>query len=184
MRVESLFGALGVDSDARRNADAYRLCEIFAALLAMPDEDVMEVLAYAMAETLEAGGPVVEAVLNVCETDLSAYWKPEPVFFDLCRDKRAINAMVADIGSQSLAESCAKDAAKLQKSIIADRIKGEGCEANPEWRPGWMQRPPTRIVEGAGSPPADAWGRIAHLFDVTEAGSACNVDTLAQPDAA
>ncbi len=183
-RVESHFGALGVDGNARRNADAYRLCEIFAALLAMADEEVMEVLAYAMAETLEAGGPVVESVLNVCEVDLSAYWKPEPVFFDLCRDKRAINAMVADIGSQSLAESCAKDAATLQKSIIADRIKGEGCEANPEWRPGWMQRPPTRIVEGAGSPPADAWGRIAHLFDVTETGSACNVDTLAQPDAA
>jgi len=101
----------------------------------------MEVLAFTMAETLEAGGPVVEAVLHVCETDLAAYWKPQPAFFDLLRDKRAINAMVADIGSKSLAESCASDTAKVQKAIIGNRITGNGCEPHPDWRPGWMQVP-------------------------------------------
>ncbi|MEH6411780.1 MAG: hypothetical protein V7741_14730 [Hyphomonas sp.] len=59
-------------AEARRNGDAYRLCEIFPALLAMSDTEVGEVLAFAMAETLEAGGPVVEAVLHVCEP---ALWK-------------------------------------------------------------------------------------------------------------
>ena len=163
--VAALFEALGVRGEARRNADAYRLCEIFAALLAMSDKEVMEVLAFTMAQTLEAGGPVVEAVLHVCETDLPTYWKPEPAFFDLLRDKRAINAMVADIGSESQAKSCAGDTAKVQKQIIGNRIIGHGCDPNPDWRPGWMQTPPTRLVEGAGSPPADAWARIAGLFE-------------------
>ena len=130
-RIAALFEALGVRGDARRNADAYRLCEIFAALLAMSDAEVMEVLAFTMAQTLEAGGPVVEAVLHVCETDLSEHWKPDPAFFDLLRDKRAINAMVADIGSKALAESCASDTAKVQKAIIGNRITGNGCEPNP-----------------------------------------------------
>ena len=71
-RIAALFEAFGVNGEARRNTDAYRRCEIFAALLAMSDEEVMEVLAYTMAETLEAGGPVVEAELHVRETDLSA----------------------------------------------------------------------------------------------------------------
>ena len=164
-RIASLFEARGVSAEARRNGDAYRLCEIFAALLAMSDEKVMEVLAFTMAQTLEAGGPVVEAVLHVCETDLSAYWKPDAAFFDLLRDKRAINAMVADIGSKSLAESCASDTAKVQKAIIGNRIMGHGCEPNPDWRPAWMQVPPARLVEGAGSPPADAWARVAGLFE-------------------
>ena len=183
-RIAALIEAMGVSAEARRNGDAYRLCEIFAALLAMSDEEVMEVLAFAMAETLEAGGPVVEAVLHVCETDLSAYWKPEPAFFDLLRDKRAINAMVADIGSKSLAESCTTDTAKVQKQIIGNRIIGEGCDPNPNWRPVWMQVPPSRLIEDAGSAPADAWARAASLFanEASDRGGA--VQPLQEKDAA
>ena len=144
----------------------------------------MEVLAFTMAETLEAGGPLVEAVLHVCETDMSAYWKPDAAFFDLLRDKRAINAMVAEIGSKSLAESCVTETAKVQKQIIGNRIIGEGCEANPDWRPGWMHCPPTRLVEGASSPPADAWGRIAGLFVEHKETNATEAETFDQPDAA
>ena len=183
-RVTSLFEALGVRADARRNGDAYRLCEVFAALLAMSDEEVMEVLALSMAQTLEAGGPIVEAVLHVCQMDLSTYWTPEAVFFDLTRDKRAINAMVVDIGSKSLAESCVTDTAKVQKQIIGNRITGEGCEPNPDWRPGWMQVPPRRLVGAAGSPPADAWQQIAGLFDVSEQAARPGEKALDQPDAA
>ena len=183
-RIASLFEAMNVSGETRRNGDAYRLCEIFAALLAMSDDEVGEVLAFTMAETLEAGGPVVEAVLHVCETDLSACWKPEPAFFDLCRDKRAINAMVADIGSESLAATCVTDTAKVQKALIGNRIAGEACEPNPDWRPGWMQVPPARLVDGAGSAPADAWARIAGLFEDGRDNAQPDAEAFAEPDAA
>ena len=182
--VASLFAALGVSGEARRNADAYRLCEIFVALLAMSDAEVDEVLAFAMAETLEAGGAVVEAVLHVCETDLSACWKPEPAFFDLCRDKRAINPMVADIGSDALAATCVTDTAKVQKALIGNRIAGEGCEPNPDWRPCWMQVPPACLVDGAESAPADAWARIAGLFEDGRDNAQPDAEAFAEPDAA
>ena len=182
-KVASLFSALGVNGEMRRYGDGYRLCEVLAALLAMSDEEVGEVLAFAMAETLEAGGSAVEAVLHVCSTDLAAYWKPEPAFFELARDKRAINSMVADIGSKSLADGCASDTAKVQKQIIGNRIMGEGCDPNSKWRPGWMQVPPSRLVKGAGSAPVDAWDRIKGLFEAGETdASPENVDT--QQDAA
>lgn len=183
-RIKGLFEALGVNGQAPRNGDAYRLCELFTALLAMSDQEVAEVLAFTMAETLEPGGTVVEAVLHVCETDLSAYWRPEPAFFNLCRDKRAINAMVADLGSKSLAASCATDTAKAQKSIIGNRVDGVGCAPNPDWRPGWMQTPPTRLVDGAGSPPADAWVHIRRLFEPSEETPTSDADAVAEPDAA
>jgi ParB family chromosome partitioning protein len=182
--VSDLFAALNVNGAARRTGDAYRLCEVFAALLAMSDDEVMQVLAFSMADTLEAGGAIVEAVAHVCETDMASYWKPEPAFFDLLRDKRAINAMVADIGTTSLAESCASDTAKAQKMIIGNRIIGEGCEPNPDWRPSWMQVPPSRLVEGAGSPPADAWARIAGLFVGREDTNLTEAEAFDQPDAA
>jgi ParB family transcriptional regulator, chromosome partitioning protein len=183
-RIVSLFEARGVSGEARRSGDPYRLCEVFAALLAMPDAEVMDVLAFAMAETLEPGGPLVEAVLHVCETDLAASWRPDAAFFDLTRDRRAVNAMVADIGSRSLAETCAGDTVREQKMVIANRITGEGCTPNPDWRPGWMQVPPTRLVDGAGSAPADAWALVAGLFEGREAAAGPTPEALRPPDAA
>ena len=161
-RVEALFSALGA-ARPRANGDAYSLCETFSALLAMSDEEVMQVLALTMAETLEAGGPVVEAVLHVCGTDFGAYWSPDEAFFELLRDKRPINAMVADIASPSVAESVAKESGKVQKAFIRNRIEGVDCAPDPGWRPSWMQMPPTRLVEGAGCATVEAWERIAGL---------------------
>jgi len=166
--VEALFTALGVNGKANRNSDDYRLCEVFSALLAMSDEEVGAVLAYTMTETLEPGGAVVEAVAHVTGTDMSGYWKPEPAFFDLLRDKRAVNAMVGDIASPSVAQSCLTETAKVQRTLIGNRIIGQGCDPQPDWRPGWMQVPPTRLVAGAGSAPADAWERVAGLFEAVE----------------
>jgi ParB family chromosome partitioning protein len=163
-QVETLFTALGTMAP-RANGDAYSLCETFSALLAMSDEEVMQVLALTMAETLEAGGPVVEAVLHVCGTNLGRYWSPDDAFFELLRDKRAIHAMVADIASPSVAESFVKESGKVQKALIKNRIEGVDCTANPDWRPGWMQVPPTRLVEGAGCATVEAWERIASLFE-------------------
>lgn len=163
-RVSALFKALGVPHLRRSNNGETHLCEVFAALLAMCDEEVEEVLAFTMANTLAGGGPLVEAVAHVTGTDMAAYWKPDPAFFDVLRDKRAINAMVAEIASPSTAESCLTDTAAVQKEIIANRITGEGCEANKDWRPVWMQMPPSRYVDGAPSFAADAWEKVAALF--------------------
>lgn len=170
-KVETLFQDEGTHGKGRRNSDGYRLVEIFAALLQMSDEDVFDIVAYVMSETLEAGGSVVEAVLHVCEADPSKYWQPEEAFWTLVRDKRAINAMVEDIGSKTLADECRTDTAKVQKQVIANRIHGIECEPNSDWRPGWMSVPPRRYVSDAPSPPVDAWERVSRLFDVINAGA-------------
>tara|TARA_R110002049_G_scaffold298656_1_gene488474 strand:- start:62 stop:742 length:681 start_codon:yes stop_codon:yes gene_type:complete len=181
--VRSLFEAHGVSS-LRANGDAYHLSEVFAALLGMDDTETLTVLAFVMADTLEAGGPIVEAVAVATETDMAEYWRPEPVFLDLVRDKRAINAMVADIASPSTAKAALTDTGKAQKDLIWNRITGEGCEANPGWRPGWMQVPPTRLVTNAGSVPADAWARIASLFTSDETEIFAEDQPIAEQDAA
>ena len=182
-QADALFKALNVNPALRRNGDDYRLCELFSALLAMSDEEVLQVLASVMARTLEVGNGIVEAVLHVCGTELSEAWKPDEVFFDLTKDKRAINVMIADMATASLADSCRTETGKAQKQVLANRITGEGCEANPDWRPGWMQVPPTRLVEGAGSPPADAWTRVAGLFEA-EADATPDETPETQQDAA
>ncbi|WP_291198196.1 ParB/RepB/Spo0J family partition protein [Hyphomonas sp.] len=181
--VETMFEALSAPVP-RRSGDAYHLCETFAALLAMSDAEVVQVISLTMAETLESGGPAAEAVLHACGTDLRAQWKPDAAFFDLLRDKRVINAMVRDIGSPSLAEACAADTTKAQKEALLNRITGEGCKPDPSWRPGWMQVPPTRHVEGAACPPADAWDRIAGLFEADTEQESCTEPSTSKANAA
>lgn len=162
--IADIFNANDIAS-VRHNGDAFHLCEVFAALLGMDDDEVMQVLTVSMVSKLEAASPVVEAVAVATETDIAAYWKPDETFFDLLRDKRAINAMIADIASPKIAETHLTDTSKSQKEVLANRIAGEGCDPNPDWRPVWMQVPPAAIIEGAPSFPADQWKRINALFD-------------------
>ncbi len=130
---------------------------VFAILLRWTDEDVMQMLAFVMADSLESGTGIAEAVLQVCETDLAASWAPDDVFFDLIRDKRVLHDLLTDIGSKSLAESVATETAAVQKRIIRERIKGASTEPRPDWGPGWMQVPPRSLVDGAPSLVVEAW---------------------------
>jgi ParB family transcriptional regulator, chromosome partitioning protein len=162
--AEALFEARGAPVP-RRSGDAYHLCETFAALLAMSDAEVMQVMALAMAETLESGGPAVEAILHACAADPAGFWKPDDAFFDLLRDKRVITAFLAEAISPEAARKAETLTGKAQKDMLTAALAADEDSAGTSWRPGWMQVPPTRHVEGAASPPADAWDRIAGLFE-------------------
>lgn len=145
----------GVD----QKGDDWRLCEVFAALLKMTDEQVMSIAAMVMAETLEAGSATVEAALHVTDANLGTWWAPDEAFFELLRDKRAINAMVADIAGATAAKSVLADTAKAQKAVIRDRMKLSGEDARSSWLPAWMATPPRRLVDGAAGtrrPPSPA----------------------------
>ncbi len=168
LEIDKLFKANGVDFGLRRNGDDYRLAEVFAALQKMTEKEVLRVLAFVMAETLEAGGAAVETALHATASDPGAWWTPDDAFFDLLRDKRAINAMVAEIAGTRAAKAALTETAKTQKAIIRDCLTGNGRAAKPDWRSRWMTTPPGSYVKGAPSAPTDAWGRIAGLFKESE----------------
>lgn len=169
-KVADMFKAHGVENP-RQNADSYHLCEVFVALLGMSDEEVSLILTTTMVASLDAGTTMIEALAVATETDMAQCWQPDDVFFDLLRDKRAINAMVAEVASPNVAKECLTDTAKVQKEIIKKRISGDGCKANRDWRPAWMSVPSGGYVSGAPCPPADAWGRIESLLSSDETPS-------------
>ena len=131
----------------------------------MSDAELMQVMALAMAETLESGGPAVEAVLHACDTDPAEFWKPDDAFFDLLRDKRVIGAFIADAASPEAARDVEGATTKAQKAQLAAALVARETSLARAWTPGWMQVPPSRHFSGAASPPADAWDRIAGLFE-------------------
>ncbi|MCC6914291.1 MAG: ParB/RepB/Spo0J family partition protein, partial [Rhodospirillaceae bacterium] len=115
---------------------------IFARLRDLPHKDVMRVLAAVMADSLEAGSALVEAVGVHLQVDLHKTWTPDDAFFDLLRDKSVVNAMVAEITGKAVANGNVAATGKVQKQIIRDCLAGtNGREKVTGWLPRWFAFP-------------------------------------------
>lgn len=146
-------------------SDPYRTCLIFARLLTLSDEDVRRVLALVMAETLEAGTCLVEAVGVHLKVDLSQSWRPDDTFFDLVRERAVTNALLDDVAGKAIADANLSEKTKLQRQIIRDCLAGANGRSKVEtWLPRWMTFPPRRYTDRAGFRPTEEWNRVANLF--------------------
>ncbi|MDI6029451.1 hypothetical protein QBK99_25200 [Corticibacterium sp. UT-5YL-CI-8] len=115
--------------------------ELFYTLTVLDDEQVLRVLAYIMAETLAAHAPVVETLGAFLNIDMQDWWKPDAAFFDLLRDKSAINAMLSEVAGDVTANAHVASTVKVQKKIIADCLAGDGRTKVENWLPRYMRFP-------------------------------------------
>lgn len=130
--------------------------DLFSALLKADDATVMRALTVAMGMSLAAGSRAVEALTYVMPVDMTALWQPDDAFFDLLRDKRVVNGLVADIAGKSCADAALTDTGKKQKEIIRNRMAGHGVKkAAADWRPRWMQIPARSYLDTNGCLPAE-----------------------------
>ena len=150
-------------SVVRSNGDDQRVVELFATLLRLSDEEVMRVLAFVMAETLEAGTGVVEAIGTHLKVDMRDYWQPDDAFFALMRDKAAINAMLRHVGGKRVADCNVAAPAKTQKKIIRDFLAGEGRKKVEGWLPRYMVFPFKSYTKSGGGRLSDNAPRIKAL---------------------
>ena len=152
----------------RHNGDAYPAAMMFAKLLEMNDADVMRIMAFAMAETLQSGSCLVEAVGVHLAVGAEGKWHADDIFFELLRDKATINAVLKDIAGKDVAEANNQATGKLQKGIISDCLRGEnGRKRIEDWVPNWLKFP----FEGHTQTPIETtgigaeWKRIAEIFE-------------------
>lgn len=138
---------LGIDADEAIVGDRHgyggrpTLEWFFHRLGGMTDDEVLRILAFVMAETLAAHSPVVAMLGTMLSTDMRQWWTPDEAFFDLLRDKEAINAMLSEVAGAVTANAHVASTAKVQKKIIADCLKGEGRTKVEGWLPRYMAFP-------------------------------------------
>lgn len=139
----------------QQNGDDWSLSKVFLTLQSLDDADVMDILTIAMGETLAAGSTVIDALATVLPMENQAPWIPDCTFFNLLRDKRAINAMLSEIAGETIAKAAANKTGKAQKDMIRDYIAGTGClPPKLDWQPRWMAFPATSYLCNQGCPPA------------------------------
>ncbi|WP_027038494.1 ParB/RepB/Spo0J family partition protein [Mesorhizobium ciceri] len=156
------------DEDAAvvgRYGDGYDTAHVFARLLTLSDDDVMRVLTIVMAETLEAGSAVIEALGHHLKVDMAGWWQADDAFFELLRDKEIANVMLGEIGGKHVADGNVAEKVKTQKKIIRDFLAGEnGREQVETWLPRWMKFPVESYTARGGFRTADQWARVQPLF--------------------
>lgn len=128
---------------------------VLGHLMERDDDTVLRILACLMAETLEAHTPLIETLGALIGTDMGQWWSPEPLFFDLLRDKSAINAMLREVAGPNTADAHVTSTAKLQKKIIADCLSGTGRDKVENWLPRYMAFPARDYREAAVPAPVE-----------------------------
>ncbi len=179
--VRQLLGILWEDAKLTDASSSYSCAAMFIKLLGFTDEEVMRIMTCVMAESLSDRSLLVAAIGQVTEIDMKPLWKPDEAFFEILRDKRVINEMVADIAGESVADSVLTDTGKLQKNIITNRIAGHGVpEPDPDWRPRWMGFPASGYLEDGDCKPAIASQAVENML----AGKQSKVEETPLKDAA
>ena len=159
-RIASLFETLSVSAEARRNTDAYRLCEIFARLARHVGRGSHGGSGlHHGADTRSRRAGRLRPCCMSARQNLPAYWKPNAAFFDLLRDKRARSTRWSPKSHRNRWRTAAL--ATPPRSRNRSSATGSwAMDASPilTGGPHGCRLPPARLVEGAGSPPADAMG--------------------------
>lgn len=115
---------------------------VFAKLLSLPDADVLAVAAVVIGETLAAGSAEVEAAGAYLKVDMGEFWTPDDAFFDLMRDREAVNAMLKEVGGKKVADGNLTEKVKTQKAILRDFLDGTNDRPKvAKWTPKWLTFP-------------------------------------------
>jgi ParB family chromosome partitioning protein len=109
---------------------------VFQCLLKLKDGDVARIGAFVMAESLSAGSAVVDGFGLHAKVSTRERWTPDQAFFDLMRDRDAVNGMLSELSGKKAADKLVSAKLKDQKAALAKAAAGA-----PTWCPGWMQFP-------------------------------------------
>ena len=149
-------GLLGIDEgeDITRHGGAWQegrnIVTVFDTLQKLDDAQITRILAFVMAETLEADTALIEHLGPMLGTDPAQDWHPDDTFFDLLRDKQTINAMVGEIAGENVAKANLTVTAKVQKGIIQDCLNGTRKQVKQDWTPRYMAFPMQAYTDRGG----------------------------------
>ncbi|WP_415402455.1 ParB/RepB/Spo0J family partition protein [Tateyamaria sp. SN3-11] len=125
------------------NAWSPRPCitKVFATLQSLSDDEVTRILTFLMADSLSVHSPLIDELGEVMDSDMRQHWSPEPLFFDLVRDKQVLNEMVREYAGESIADQNLTATAKTQRAILNACLDGTRAPEREDWMPYYMAFP-------------------------------------------
>jgi ParB family chromosome partitioning protein len=168
----AVLASLGFDAEAPTVTNGYDgecgISGLFMRLLGLSDEAVIEALAIVMAETLEAGTPLIEALGAHLQVDMADAYSVDAALLDLIKDREVLDAMVVDVAGEQVAQANAKATGKVKRQIVADCLSGTNGRTKVErFVPRWMAFPPGAYTERGGVATVSRAAAVEALFSST-----------------
>jgi ParB family chromosome partitioning protein len=139
--------------------------EMFKRLAGLSQPELMAVLTFLMAERLEVGSIGVELAGSAMGIDPAAHWTPDEAFFELLRDKPAINAMLV----QTRGEAIANANKNQTRSQQVEALKTGLGQSDEPWAPAYLAFPFSIYTDKSG-------GELAGHAAIIEAVTADDED--------
>lgn len=133
---------------------------IFAKLISLSDDEVMTIQTFVVAETQPSGSAMVEVLGDMLNVDMAQSWSPDQTFFDLLRDKPAINAVLKQVAGKITADAHISSTAKVQKKIIQDCLNGTRKGGKQDWQPNYMAFPMADYTKRGGIEAMIGWNVV------------------------
>jgi ParB family chromosome partitioning protein len=165
----SVLASLGFDAEAPTVTNGYAgargISGLLMRLLDLPDNTIIEALAIVMAETLEAGTPLIETLGQHLQIDMAEAYSVDGALLDLIKDREVLDAMVAEVAGRQAAEANAKVTGKVKRQIVADCLAGANGRAKVErFVPRWMAFPPSAYTTRGGVATVSRAAAVEGLF--------------------
>lgn len=125
--------------------------DVFAALLSLDDAQVLRVLTYAMAETLQAGTVLIDTLGTLLSVNMAQHWTCDNAFLDLVVAKTTLASMLGDVGGSAAADAHKASTSKVMRNVIHQYVSGKGREKVEGWVPPYLGFPAATYAESGAS---------------------------------
>lgn len=176
-RRRLVLGCLGFDGEAPTATHSYDgecgIAGLFVRLLVLTDEEVVDALAMVMAETLEAGTPLIEVLGRHFQIDMADHYQVDQTMLDLVKDREVLDAIVREMAGDVAADANAKATGKVKRQIISDCLAGTNGRLKVErYVAKWMAFPPSAYTARGGVATVSRAAVVEHLLAPTAATEA------------
>jgi ParB family chromosome partitioning protein len=183
----AVLASLGFDAVAPTVTNGYDgecgISGLLMRLLGLSDEAVIEALAIVMAETLEAGTPLIETLGAHLQVDMADAYSVDGALLDLIKDREVLDAMVAEVAGEQVAQANAKATGKVKRKIVGDCLTGTNGRAKVErFVPRWMAFPPSTYTTRGGVATVSRAAAVEALLAPTAETDAPPDDAVAAVD--
>lgn len=117
------------------------MAAVFGALMSLDDGQVIRVMTYGMAETLQAGTTLIDTLGTALAINMAGSWQADDAFLDLVANKSTLNLMLKDIGGPLAADAHKASPSKVIRGVIRQYASGEGRQKVEGWLPPYLQFP-------------------------------------------
>lgn len=184
-RRREMLELLGVAQDESALLNSFAgIAPLFHRHMAMPDEDIMKLVAIVMGETLSAGSGAVELLGLSLDIDMADWWETDEAFLESMRDRQVLLELVAKVAGRAVADANGQEKTKVLKQIIRDYLAGtDGRVRTDRWVPRWMRFPAAAYTERCGVATMIAHAHVVKHDAPSEQDAAGDMDSQVPADA-